>query len=280
MRASRARLCAAPAEAKAPAPLGISYAGWKGDYRAAAKRLETIKAIGFQIVSFVPTYAYVGLDKIDLAAGPDAAELGAAVEAALRAGFTVVIKPHLDPPAYQPGFDPVQSDNHSWRVMCPWRGFYDLGSDGGRLPRGRRLRDVAHAQGRARSRGRGGADAGPPGGRRRADELRRLHAGAVGAAAGRRQEGAPPAGPRRQGPAVPQLHAPHRDRRRLRRAHERAAQEGAGPLHPRPRRAVAVAVHGPDGGGAGGRSRQPPARARRRSRRRCYSTRRTSGRTS
>jgi hypothetical protein len=119
---------AAPAQAKtqAPAPLGITYAGWKGDYRAAAKHLETIKAIGFQIVSFVPTYAYVGLDKIDLAAGPDAAELGAAVEAALRAGFSVVIKPHLDPPAYQPGFDPFKSENDSWRVMCPWRGFYDL----------------------------------------------------------------------------------------------------------------------------------------------------------
>jgi len=102
----------------APAPLGITYAGWKGDYRAAAKRLDAFKAIGFQIVSFVPTYAYVGLDKIDLAAGPDAAELGAAVEGALRAGFSVVIKPHLDPPAYQSGFDPFKSDNHSWRVMC------------------------------------------------------------------------------------------------------------------------------------------------------------------
>src|SRR4051812_12646621 len=116
----------AAVESQAPAPLGITYAGWKGDFRAAPKRLETIKAIGFQIVSFVPTYAYVGLDKIDLAAGPDAAELGAAVEAALRAGFTVVIKPHLDPPAYEPGFDPFKSENDSWRVMCPWRGFYDL----------------------------------------------------------------------------------------------------------------------------------------------------------
>src|SRR2546428_753639 len=69
----------AAAGADGPAPLGITYAGWKGDYRAANKRLETFKAIGFQIVSFVPTYAYVNLDKIDLAAGPDAAELGAAV---------------------------------------------------------------------------------------------------------------------------------------------------------------------------------------------------------
>ena len=110
----------------APAPLGITYAGWKGDYASAQTRLAAIKAIGFQIVSFVPTYAYVGLDKIDVAAGPGAAELGAAVEAALRAGFSVVIKPHLDPPAYQPGFDPFKSDNDSWRVMCPWRGFYDI----------------------------------------------------------------------------------------------------------------------------------------------------------
>jgi hypothetical protein len=112
--------------ADAPAPLGITWAGWKGDYRGSAKKLETFKAIGFPIVSFVPTYAYVGLDKIDTAAGPDAAELGAAVEGALRAGFTVVVKPHLDPPAYQPGFDPFKSENHSWRVMCPWRGFYDI----------------------------------------------------------------------------------------------------------------------------------------------------------
>ena len=82
---------------------GITWAGWKGDYRAFDKKLETFKAVGFQIVSFVPNYAYVGLDKIDLAAGPDATELGAAVEAALRAGFTVVLKPHLDPPAFQPG---------------------------------------------------------------------------------------------------------------------------------------------------------------------------------
>jgi hypothetical protein len=124
--ATWARGAVAAAATDTPAPLGITWAGWKGDYRAPAKRLDTFKAIGFPIVSFVPTYAYVGLDKIDLAAGPDATELGAAVEAALRAGIAVVIKPHLDPPAYQPGFDPFKSENDSWRVMCPWRGFYDL----------------------------------------------------------------------------------------------------------------------------------------------------------
>jgi hypothetical protein len=115
-----------PARADAPAPLGVSWFGWKGDYKAFDKKLQTFKGVGFRMVSFVPNYAYVGLDKIDLDAGPDAAELGAAIEAALRAGFTVVLKPHLDPPAYQPGFDPFKSDNHSWRVVCPWRGFFDV----------------------------------------------------------------------------------------------------------------------------------------------------------
>jgi hypothetical protein len=110
----------------APAALGVSYGGWKGQYADAAKRLASLKEIGFQIVSFVPTYAYVGRNKIDLASGPDPVELGDAVEIALRSGLGVVVKPHLDPPIYGPGFDPFQSDNFSWRVSCPWRGFFDL----------------------------------------------------------------------------------------------------------------------------------------------------------
>jgi hypothetical protein len=112
--------------ASAGVPLGISYGGWRGDFRNAPQKLEAIKAIGFPLVAFIPTYAYVGLNKIDLTSGPDAAELGAAVEAALRGGLAVVIKPHLDPPAYHNGFDPFRSDNDSWRVGCPWRGFFDL----------------------------------------------------------------------------------------------------------------------------------------------------------
>jgi hypothetical protein len=108
------------------APLGVSYGGWRGELKDAPRRLDAYKAIGFQVIAFVPTYAYVGLNKIDLASGPDAAELGAAVEAALGDGFQVVIKPHLDPPAYQSGFDQFQSENASWRVACPWRGFFDL----------------------------------------------------------------------------------------------------------------------------------------------------------
>ena len=117
---------AGTATSASAAPLGVSYGGWRGELKDAPRRLDAEKAIGFQIVAFVPTYAYVGLNKIDLAAGPDAAELGAAVEAALGDGFQVVIKPHLDPPAYQPGFDPFRSENASWRVACPWRGFFDL----------------------------------------------------------------------------------------------------------------------------------------------------------
>ena len=66
---SFAALCAvlvlAPSIAKAdpPAPLGVSYWGWRGSYRNADKQLATFKEIGFPIVAFVPTYAYVGLDK-------------------------------------------------------------------------------------------------------------------------------------------------------------------------------------------------------------------------
>jgi hypothetical protein len=119
-------LAPSAARADGPTPLGVSYGGWRGEYRDADKRLAAFKEIGFPIVTFVPTYAYVGLDKIDTASGPDEAELGDAIAAALRAGFQVVIKPHLDPPAYQPGFDQFASENPSWRVACPWRGFFDL----------------------------------------------------------------------------------------------------------------------------------------------------------
>jgi hypothetical protein len=108
------------------APLGVSYGGWKGDYTYASRQLARFKEIGFPIVSFVPTYGYVGLDKIDLAAGPTPAELTKAVELALRDGFSVVIKPHLDPPIYGRGFDRYHTENHSWRVHCPWRGFFDV----------------------------------------------------------------------------------------------------------------------------------------------------------
>jgi hypothetical protein len=114
-----------PAEA-APAPLGVTYGGWRGGFADAEKRLATFKELGFAMVSFVPAFSYVGRNKVDVESGPSFDALGAAVEAALRAGFQVVIKPHLNPSAYQPGYDSFQSENHSWRAQCPWRGYFDL----------------------------------------------------------------------------------------------------------------------------------------------------------
>jgi hypothetical protein len=116
----------APTPDASPAPLGVTYAGWRGDFGDAPRKIATFKKIGFRIVSLVPTYAYDGLDKIDLASGPAPDELRVAIEAAARAGLQVVIKPHLDPRAYQPGFDGFAAGNPSWRVHCPWRGFFDV----------------------------------------------------------------------------------------------------------------------------------------------------------
>jgi hypothetical protein len=107
-------------------PLGVTYSGWRGGFADAPRRLETFKTLGFPLVSFVPAYAYVDLDKIDLASAPTWEELGGAIEAALRGGFQVVLKPHLDPAAYQPGFDQFAAEGSSWRLGCPWRGFFDI----------------------------------------------------------------------------------------------------------------------------------------------------------
>jgi hypothetical protein len=119
-------LVSTPASAAPPAPLGVTYSGWRGGFTDHAAKLATFKKLGFPLVSFVPSFSYVGLNKIDLTSGPPPEELGAAVEAALREGFQVVVKPHLNPPAFQPGFDSFGGDNFSWRAQCPWRGFFDV----------------------------------------------------------------------------------------------------------------------------------------------------------
>ena len=106
--------------------LGVSYPGWRGEYRDASRHLEVIRAEGFRMVSFVPTYAYVGLNRIDTGNGPTYEELRSAITLALRSGLAVVLKPHLDPPLYEPGNDPFTSENHSWRANTPWRGFFDV----------------------------------------------------------------------------------------------------------------------------------------------------------
>jgi hypothetical protein len=120
---------AAPGAAQADhllAPLGVTYSGWRGGFVDAGRRLDKYAAVGFRLVSFVPAYAYVDLDRIDLASGPSWQELGGAIETAVRAGFAVVLKPHLDPAVFRPGFDEFSADSASWRIHCPWRGFFDI----------------------------------------------------------------------------------------------------------------------------------------------------------
>jgi hypothetical protein len=107
-------------------PLGVSYSGWKGGFADAEQRLQTFREVGFALVTLIPAYAYVGRNRIELASGPSPEELGRAVELVLRGGQQVVIKPHLEPLLYRPGYQRAQSDNHSWRAECGWRGFFDV----------------------------------------------------------------------------------------------------------------------------------------------------------
>jgi hypothetical protein len=120
-------LCSSPCFAAQPAaPLGASYPCYKGQLADAQARLGGMKTAGFGSVSFVPVYAYEGLNRVDFSQSPDEAELGTAVEAALRFGLAVVLKPHLDPKMYQPGFDSAKSDEDGWRIRTSWRGFFDV----------------------------------------------------------------------------------------------------------------------------------------------------------
>lgn len=116
----------AASAATEPAPLGVSYLAWRGGYAGADARLQQIKVAGFQAVAFVPTWAYVDRDAVDLESGPGAPELSSAIEDALRLGLSVVLKPHLDPPLYGPAFDETGPRSDSWRARCPWRGWFDV----------------------------------------------------------------------------------------------------------------------------------------------------------
>lgn len=107
-------------------PLGVSFNAWRGGYRDAKVRLATFREAGFRAVTLIPSYPYADLHRIDLQTGPNAEELAGAIEEALRAGFTVVLKPHLEPLLYAPGFDSFTSDEESWRARCGWRGYFDI----------------------------------------------------------------------------------------------------------------------------------------------------------
>jgi hypothetical protein len=115
-----------PAEIPTRAPLGVSYSAWKGGFQDAPARLQTFREVGFAIVTFIPAYAYVGRNKVDIGSGPGPDELGATIELALRGRWQVVVKPHLEPLLYRPGYQRATSDNHSWRAECGWRGFFDI----------------------------------------------------------------------------------------------------------------------------------------------------------
>jgi len=123
--AAAALLLAARAASARPL-LGASWPAARGGYAGAAARVEELKALGFRAVSLVPTYPYSGLNRIDFPKGPDTAELADAAALALADGFTVTLKPHLDPPAYFAGWDPYRGEEHTWRADCPWRGFFDV----------------------------------------------------------------------------------------------------------------------------------------------------------
>ncbi|MFI5360614.1 MAG: hypothetical protein ACHQ49_01490 [Elusimicrobiota bacterium] len=121
-------LAAAAASARADGRplLGTSYPGSKGGFAGAAVFLEELKTLGFRQVSLVPTYPYSGLNRVDFPKGPDEDELTNAAALALSSGFTLVLKPHLDPPAYFPGYDAYGGEQHTWRANCPWRGYFDV----------------------------------------------------------------------------------------------------------------------------------------------------------
>lgn len=118
-------LAAAPAAAAERPLLGASLYGAKDGFKGAAALLERMKGEGFRFVSFVPTYPYVDLDRVDFAGGPAWSDLEAALGAALDGGFTVVVKPHLDPPIHIWGYQ-VPDDARTWRKDCPWRGYFDV----------------------------------------------------------------------------------------------------------------------------------------------------------
>ena len=186
------------------------------------------------------------------------------MELALRGGQQVVIKPHLEPVLYRPGYQRALSDNHSWRAECGWRGLLRRRPHDRRLPRGGGAVRAAHAQAGVR---RGWGRRWP---RRRpvrfdlgAELMNSMVEFPEGwerllrAAAGRAQA----AGPGGPGAAVAQLLPPLRHPRGPGGPHEPPRAQGAGPLRGRPRRPGHLPVHGPHGGRPRRRAPRPPAAA-------------------
>jgi hypothetical protein len=105
--------------------IGVTWAAFGArDYDAPAAHVARVRELGFELLTLVPTYTYAGLNRIDHRTVPSFEAIEGAIAAALEAGLAVVVKPHLDPPVYQHGFDP--STNRSWRAQTPWRGYFDV----------------------------------------------------------------------------------------------------------------------------------------------------------
>lgn len=114
----------AAAEPPSGAPLGISYVVWtKQGYAQADEYLERLKSLGFGLVAFVPNYTQVDLNRLDFSSAPAWDDYTKAVGDALDKGFSVVLMPHIEPDW---SFDSFASDNHSWRMQAPWRGYLDI----------------------------------------------------------------------------------------------------------------------------------------------------------
>ncbi len=117
-------LLAASARAEHRALLGASVYGGMTGFKD--DQLVQLSGAGFKLVSFVPTYPYIDLNRIDFAGGPSWKNLEDATTLALYSGFTVVLKPHLDPASYITGYTPPEEVAHSWRMDCGWRGYFDV----------------------------------------------------------------------------------------------------------------------------------------------------------
>jgi hypothetical protein len=107
--------------------VGVSWAAFQPeDYAHPERHLDTVRRLGFEVVTLVPTYTYAGLNHIEHRSAPSFDALSDAIAAALTLGLRVVVKPHLDPPMYQYKFDALSTSNRSWRAQCPWRGYFDV----------------------------------------------------------------------------------------------------------------------------------------------------------
>ena len=118
---------AAAEEKSSKGALGVTWAAYSpGGFSKPQLQIARFKKEGFRLVTLVPTFTYAGLNRVDFSKAPVWEDQEKAIEALFKEGFDIVYKAHLDPPRYQPGFRVLESDNHSWRAGCPWRGYFDV----------------------------------------------------------------------------------------------------------------------------------------------------------